>query len=155
MKKYQAAFTLIELMIAVALLAILVAVAMPSYQQHVLKSRRSEAKVVLLQAAQLQERNFTVNGTYVNTANLAPLFGLANGATIYSGDSPGPNTSFYIVTVNAPDANCPLNACFVLTATPQRNQTADICGQLTLSSTGQQGVIGAGVTAADCWSGRR
>ena len=154
---YRRGFTLIELMIAIAIVAVLVSIALPTYRQHILKSLRSEAKVALMQAAQLQERNFTVNGTYVGTEDLAVLFGLARGAEILSGEAPSPATSFYALTVEPEGAGGCANwtQCFVLRATPRRSQTADGCGDLTLTSTGRQGVSGAGIDAADCWAGRR
>ena len=60
-----AGFTLIELMIVVAVVAILAAIAVPSYQEQVRKSRRAQAKADLVEYAQMAERFFTVNNTYV------------------------------------------------------------------------------------------
>jgi len=51
----QAAFTLIELMLVVAILGIIAAVAIPSYQQHLMRSRRSDAQAVLAAITQAQE----------------------------------------------------------------------------------------------------
>ena len=79
-------FTLIELMIVVVVISILVTVAYPSYQDHVRKGRRAEGKTALLKAAQVQERYYSDNNTYV--VDLAPLFALAPGAAVYSGENP-------------------------------------------------------------------
>ena len=58
-------FTLIELMVVVAIIAIIAAVALPSYQEHVAKTRRSEAGSALLEGAQALERYFSANGRYL------------------------------------------------------------------------------------------
>ena len=63
--KKPGGFTLIELMIVVAIVGILSAIAYPSYQEHVRKSQRADAQAVLLEAAQFMERYYTVNNTYV------------------------------------------------------------------------------------------
>ncbi len=60
----SAGFSLIELMIVVAIIAILAAVAFPSYQESVKKSRRSDAQTALLGFAQAMERHYTDNGFY-------------------------------------------------------------------------------------------
>lgn len=62
-------FTLIELMIAVAIVAILAAIALPSYQSYVRKSKRSDAKTALLDFAARQERFYSTNNTYSSKAS--------------------------------------------------------------------------------------
>ena len=80
-------FTLIELMIAVAVVGILAAIAYPSYQEHVRKARRADAQTALLELAQFMERHYTANGRYLTTAGAAPVlpFDAApkDGATKY------------------------------------------------------------------------
>ncbi len=71
MKKNRQGFTLIELMIVVAIVGILAAVAIPSYQQYIQKTRRVDAKETLMRLATLQERFFFQKSSY--TKDLAEL----------------------------------------------------------------------------------
>ena len=57
-------FTLIELMITVAIIGILAAIAYPSYVEHIYRSRRAEAEATLMELAQWMERNYMVNLSY-------------------------------------------------------------------------------------------
>lgn len=138
-------FTLIELMIAVLVVAILAAIAYPSYQDHLRKARRAEGKTGLLKAAQVLERFYTDRQNYGNTPappaapaliDLAPLSGLAAGAVVFSGENPADTRGFYQVTAAAPTAACPLVSCFLLTAAPNAPFTDPECGNFTLTSTG-------------------
>lgn len=159
MIKRSNGFTLIELMIAVVIIGLLAAVAFPSYQEHTRSARRGEGKAALLKAAQLQERiyitgepGFTNPATYSNNTRLPVLFGLAAGATVYSGENPQLNTGAYTITVDALDAACTTyQQCFVLRATPNGSHTDPKCGVLTLSSAGVRG-SGGTETVARCWS---
>lgn len=137
-------FTLIELMIVVAVIAILAAVAYPSYQDSVRKSRRADAKAVLTELAQWMERNYTEAHRYdQNKAGAA----IDTAALPFDKAPKDGNDTYYNITV-ATGANT-----FTLTATPANAQAGDKCGSLTLNQAGQKGVTGAaaGVTAADCW----
>jgi len=66
-------FTLIELMIVVAIVAILAAIALPSYQEQVRKSRRAQARSDLAEIVQGLERSFTVNRSYASTVYSLPF----------------------------------------------------------------------------------
>lgn len=135
-------FTLIELMIAVVIIGILAAVAYPSYQDSINKSRRAEGKSALLKAAQVQERFFTDQNRYANQAELAPASGVTSGTTISSGENPNV-AGYYTVAValGGPGGN----TAFTLTATPttafpnEMSGTAPRCGEFTLTSTGVRG----------------
>ena len=134
-------FTLIELMIVVAIIAILAAIGYPAYQDQVQKTRRSDGIAALSQAAQLQERWFSQNGTYSLTINDI-------------GGSGSPEGFYTISVANPGTAGCSSNGniyCFALTATPTGAQTNDTrCANLTLSNTGVKGNSGT-LPSTDCW----
>lgn len=150
----SAGFTLIELMVVVAIATILFAIAVPSYMTYVRQSRRTEAKTAVLDLAGREERFFSTNGSaYTNTpANL----GYTTFASIGSG--------YYSLTVCVPAAaNCtaglampnpPAAPSYTIVATPVagQSQAADAqCTAFAVDSTGQQFATGTGGTAY-CWS---
>ena len=127
-------FTLIEVMIVLAIVAILAAVAFPSYQETMIKNRRADGKIALTEAAARLERFFTENNNYGTTLD---NIGGSSGKL----DS---EEGYYSLSMANPCGN---TSCFTLTATPQGAQTKDTkCGNLTLTHTG---VPGGG--ASDCW----
>lgn len=127
-------FTLIELMIAVAVIAILAAIAYPSYQDQVRKSRRAQAKADLVEMTQILERYHTVQNTY--GTNLASVPGL------YA-QSPRNGTAQYSIAISNQAANT-----FTLTATPSTTtkQNKDKCGILTINQANVRGSGSAGTT---------
>ena len=143
-RKDPRGFTLIELMIVVAVIAILAAIAYPSYQDSIRKSRRADAKAVLLQAAQWMERFYTENHRYdQNRAGTAVALPFTRSPIDGS-------TQYYDISLAAVAQNT-----FTLNAAPTSgaDQTKDKCKTLTLTSTGVKGVSGValGVTADECW----
>ncbi len=136
-------FTLIELMIVVAIVAILAAIAYPSYQDSVRKSRRADARAVLLEAAQFMERRYTENFQAGYTSvNNAALTAAGLGSSPKDG-----GTAYYniqVVTVANPPS-------FTLSAQPVGAQSGDTgCGTLSLTNTGLKTVSGP-KPAAECW----
>jgi len=132
-RKSLAGFTLVELMIVVAIIGILAAIAYPSYQQYVLRSNRAEAQALMMETAQFMERHFTTsNGSYDGAAVLSAVS--PRGAT---GSDVKYNLSF---SVN------PSDTAYTLQAAPQNAQSADACGTMTLAHTGAQTAAAAG-----CW----
>lgn len=131
-------FTLIELMIAIAILAIVMGIAIPSYNQWVLNSGRTDAQGVLMQTAQSLERCFTRYSAY-NDGNCS----LAQGDTVMS------ENEKYQLTVTRVTANQ-----FDLTAVPQGGQANDTdCGNFTLNHQGLKGAKGGTDPAVveKCW----
>ncbi|PZQ02011.1 MAG: prepilin-type cleavage/methylation domain-containing protein [Variovorax paradoxus] len=131
-------FTLIELMITVAIAAILVAVALPNYTEYVRRGARSEARAALLQAAQWMERGATARGRYPIEAGTTHEFPAAM-TTVPSGR--------YVISA-VTDAG---GGTFTLTATPQGAQVGDKCGSFTLTHTGERGRTGT-ETVQNCWN---
>ena len=141
-------FPLIELMITVAVVGILAAIAYPSYQEQVRKSRRADAKSVLLQAAQWMERYYTENNRYdQNSAGTAVSTSFSTtGLTKSPVDGAA---KYYDISLAAVARNT-----FTLNAAPTSgtDQTKDKCQTLTLTSTGVKDVTGgATLTKEDCW----
>ncbi len=128
-------FTLIELMIVVAVVAVLTAIAYPSYQDALRKSRRAQAKADLIEYAALAERFRTVNNTYV-------------GFTLQSTVSPREAGAVARYNLTPAGAFTVANS-FTITATAVGDQANDRCGNLTLSNTGQKGNTAGSL--ADCW----
>jgi type IV pilus assembly protein PilE len=133
-KKAGFGFTLIELMIAVAVIGILASIAYPSYNSYVLKSRRAAAQADLTELSQWLERQFTANYSYLNAAGTAPTLPITQ--------SPRSGTAYY--TLEFDGAVTKQN--YQLKAVPQGAQQKDTCGTLTLSRSGAKT---AAVT--NCW----
>jgi type IV pilus assembly protein PilE len=120
-------FTLIELMIVIAIVGIIAAVAYPAYQDQARKARRTDGHAALLSAVQLAERFFTQNNTYIGAGASIPLMS---------------DEGFYAI------AYAPTASTFVITAAPVGAQVADPCGALTITQTNAKGDAGGGI---DCW----
>lgn len=128
----QRGFTLIELMIAVAILAIVMGIAIPSYTQYVIESGRADGKAELYRVAQQLERCYTRFSSYVDDDCSA-------------NDSNTSEKEKYIVTITERTATT-----FSLTATPQGGQANDSdCMALTLNHLGQRG--SATDNNDECW----
>ena len=128
-------FTLIELMIVVAVVAILAAIAVPSYQEQVRKSRRGLAKADMVEYAQMAERYFTVNNTYVGFTLPTTQSPREAGATARYTLSPSPFTD---------------PTTFTITATAVGSQASDRCGNLSISNTGAKTKSGS-ADLSECW----
>lgn len=132
-------FTLIELMIVVAVLGIIVAIGYPSYQEQVRKSRRAEGMGELLEMADRMERRYSDVGTYAGiTADV--LYG-----TDTADDKRQTTNGHYKLTIESADT-----IQFTLSAAPQGNQTKDKCHTFEYDSNGPRTVSGGSMTAEQC-----
>lgn len=126
-------FSLIELMIVVAVIAILAAIAYPNYSEHVLKGRRAEGKATLAEAANRLERCFTRFNAYTNAACDDAASLVSEGGWYQISAVRGVTT-------------------YTLTAAPQGVQAIkDKCGSFTLTNTGVRGTSLVPPSGTYCW----
>ncbi|MFM9914466.1 MAG: type IV pilin protein [Rhizobacter sp.] len=145
----QRGFTLIELMITVAIVAVLASIAYPSYREYIDRSRRSEAQGILMESAQWMERFYAENYRYdQNTAGTAV-------ATLFAGrftQSPRSGAASYTLGIQNVTATT-----FVVRATRTGSMAADKCGNFEITGTGIRRVDSATVSAdqaqamSRCW----
>ncbi len=148
-KARQTGFTLLEIMIVVVIIGVLMAIALPSYRDKVIRSHRADGKTALTQCAVNQERQFTRSNQYAS-------------ANICAATSP---EGYYTISVAvfdmANDGTCTSGNtnldCFVVTATPTTKAAQDedtTCATITLDNMGlKKAEDDSGTSTADeCWN---
>lgn len=147
MERKQRGFTLIELMITVAIIGILAAVAYPSYARYVARANRSSAEAVMQAIVSRQEMYILNARTYYPAAggSVTDLTAIAGALGV---NIPPDVTRNYDLTVTSSNAAPPSHS---VTAVPRGNQANhdSACGTLTLRSTGAREASGSG--GATCW----
>lgn len=145
-------FTLIEVMITVAIVGILAAIALPSYSSYIAKARRADARAQLVQAAQFMQRFYAANDSFSKDRGGNGVFDKMPGSLK---QSPGDGTKLYDLTI--PTATLSAGG-FEIRMVPVANGAmgADACGSFTLTSTGIRGcsVSGSACSATlrdTCW----
>lgn len=133
-RKTVAGFSLIELMIALAVISILASIAYPNYMEYLQRARRAECASVLLGQANAMERRFSTTNSYVG-ALPGPVQCPADG---------GPSS--YVLGFAEGE---PTPLTFVIQAVPAGAQTGDRCGTLSIDNTGLKKP--SGMTTRQCW----
>lgn len=173
----QSGFTLIELMIVVAVIGILAGIAYPSYQDSLVKSRRADAKSALLELSIFMERLYTATGCY-NPGATDKICGDSNDAAPTLPFDIAPKSAYNPnIASSTVKANYDLTVCvtgssgspcstvtipatgFVLIAAPRTNAPDSKCGSLTLNNTNTKSTsTAAGLSSpaketliAECW----
>jgi len=137
-------FTLLELMVVVAIIGILTSIAYPSYQDSIRSSRRSDAMITLMNLAGREEKFYIQKNTY--TTDIAGATGLDFGKTTS-------NEDYYTISVTAGASG--IKNSFILTATPVsgKSQTKDTeCASFSIDSRNLKSAkTQAGANTQNCW----
>lgn len=135
-------FTLIELMIVVAIIAVLAAIAYPSYQNHVIKTRRAAAAACAMEGAQFMERFYTTNMRYNTDRG-------GNAVALPAMQCAGDISQHYTVQL----AGGTTATAYSIQAVPQGQQASKDtkCGTLSINQAGAKSVGNTGTDPAECW----
>ncbi|CAI8744673.1 type IV pilus assembly protein PilE [Pseudomonas sp. IT-P44] len=130
MRRSNRGFTLIEIMIVIAIIGIVITIGYPSLTEYVKKGRRAEVAGLLSEQAQVLERFYSKGNVYTGATGLSA------------------GNDYYTITPTLTDQT------FLLTATRKAGSMAtDKCGDFTITNTGVRSMVNAtaGLTTKDCW----
>lgn len=133
-------FTLIELMVTVAIIGILAAIALPAYSQYIERGKRAEARVAILQAEGWLERFNTENNTYSNPAASSGNTGFNARYTAVPTNGSA-NYNFSLVTSTS---------AYTITLAPVGSMESDKCGSYLKTSVSSLSITTATAPLADC-----
>lgn len=134
-RRRNAGFTLLELMIVLAIIGVLAAIAYASFQRNVVETRRKAATACLQEGAQFMERWYTTRLTY-------------------QGGSPTPACETDLVLFyDFPLPPVATATAYTLTAVPRNQQLAldTVCGILSINQTGTRTESGTATDITECW----
>jgi type IV pilus assembly protein PilE len=141
-------FSLIELMIVIAIIGILAAVAVPSYQDSIRKGKRAEGRTALTEMLQQQERFATQKNTYAEFTTAGATSGDAAAFKTFSGDTRS-KAAYLLKAEKCTAPNDNLKNCVVVTAVPVTQFVDPQVGELSLESTGKKDCTGTNKSL--CW----
>lgn len=155
MQRKQTGFTLIEVMIAVAIVAVLASIAIPNYSEYIARGRRVDAQTQLLAAQQWMERLYSESYRYDQTASGTAVGTAFANQPFRTSPRPGEGSAAYNLSVNA------ARNTYTLTATRTGSASSDKCGNFTLTNTGQKSIASGTFNSSkyasidlavrDCW----